>query len=82
MKEHVLKTWPEYYEKVRSKEKTFEVRANDRNFQEGDVLILREWNPSELKYTGRKLQFKVGYILKGDQFGIKEGYCVLSLIKK
>ena len=82
MKEHVLKTWPEYYEKVRAKEKTFEVRANDRNFSEGDVLILREWNPVEVKYTGRSLQFKIGYILKGGQFGIQDGYVVLSLIKK
>jgi len=37
---HGLKIAPNYFEKVVSKEKTFEVRYNDRNFQVGDILKL------------------------------------------
>ena len=55
MKEHDLKTWPEYFEKVRDRTKTFEIRKNDRNFSEGDILNLWEWEPEHEIYTGRAL---------------------------
>jgi ribosomal protein L37E len=41
---HSLKTWPEYFEAQRAGRKTFELRRNDRNFQVGDLLVLREWD--------------------------------------
>lgn len=37
---HELKIWPKYYCRVRSGEKTFEVRDNDRDFQRGDIVVL------------------------------------------
>lgn len=42
---HNLKTWPEYFRAVRNREKTFELRFNDRDFKVGDVLLLQEFNP-------------------------------------
>lgn len=76
---HDLKTWPEYFEKVLNGEKKFEVRANDRDFKEGDELRLKEWNPISKVYSGRELFKKVGFVLKGGKFGIKSGYCVMSI---
>jgi len=41
MSKHFLKTWAEYFEAVKSGNKTFEVRVNDRDFKVGDILVLR-----------------------------------------
>jgi len=51
---HNLKTWPKFFEMVRSGRKTFELRVNDRNFQVGDILDLHEWVPETETYTGRR----------------------------
>lgn len=79
MKIHELKIWGYHFACVRNSSKKFEVRKNDRNFQEDDVLHLREWDEQEDKYTGRSCLVKVGNVLKGGQFGIDEGYCVMSI---
>jgi hypothetical protein len=60
---HYLKTWPLYFEEVHQGRKTFEVRVNDRHFQEGDNIILEEWDPKTEHYTGRVCEFRAGYIL-------------------
>lgn len=43
---HELKIWPQYYARVADGTKTFEVRNNDRGFQPGDTVTLREWDPT------------------------------------
>lgn len=45
MKMHELKILPEYFEKVLDGSKTFELRKDDRGFNVGDILILREYIP-------------------------------------
>ena len=50
------------------------MRVADFDVKEGDVLILEEWNPETKEYTGRKIEKKVGYVLKFklDDFGQKK----------
>lgn len=43
---HELKIWPQYFEPVMFGTKTFEVRENDRGFQPGDTVALREYDPT------------------------------------
>jgi len=43
--QHDLKAWPEFFDALASRRKTFEVRKNDRDYQLGDVLLLREYAP-------------------------------------
>lgn len=74
---HELKIWPQYYCRVADGSKTFEVRENDRGFQPGDSVTLREWDPEPQNpaadkhapkgYTDAKpLEFRIGYILPLD----------------
>lgn len=44
MSVHELKVVPPYFDALVSGGKTFEVRKNDRAYQRGDVLKLREWH--------------------------------------
>ncbi len=80
---HILKTWPEFHRAIREKRKTFEVRVDDRNFQEGDTLRLAEFDPVTETLTPRPHEVRiVAYILRGEpaeRFGLKPGYCVLGL---
>jgi len=68
------KIWPEYFNIVSSGKKKFEVRMNDFDIKEGDTLVLEEWDPKTKKYTGRKIEKKVSYVLKFglDNFGQKQ----------
>ena len=58
------KVWPEYFEAIVSGKKNFELRLNDFEIKEGDILLLEEWNPETKEYTGRKLEKKVTYVAK------------------
>ncbi|HJX59374.1 hypothetical protein A2V61_03805 [Candidatus Woesebacteria bacterium RBG_19FT_COMBO_47_8] len=58
------KTTPEFFKEIKSGKKTFEVRLADWKCKEGDVLVLREWDPKNKVYTGRVLEKRVGYVLK------------------
>lgn len=78
---HTLKCWPPYFGAIRRKEKNFDVRRDDRGFQKGDTVLLREWNPNSLvggHFTGNDEHRKIKYILTGGQFGLEPGYVVLG----
>ena len=61
---HHLKTWPEFFAAIKDGRKNFEVRSTeDRDFQEGDAVWLREWVPETQEYTGDTLMFRIGYVL-------------------
>ena len=75
---HELKIWPVYFDAVATGKKTFEIRLNDRDFQIGDLLILKEWN--DLIFTGREIRKYISYILSGHY--LYEGYVCLALSDK
>ena len=71
---HSLKTLPVYFQRTWEGEKTFEVRIDDRGFQRGDTLVLREWDhrvscgcPNDhrddcARYSGRTITARVGFV--------------------
>jgi len=64
MTTHELKCWPESFNAIASGRKRFEARIDDRGYQVGDVLQLREWDPSTHDYTGRALAATVTYLMR------------------
>lgn len=83
------KAWPEYFEKVLSGEKTFDLRLADFDCAEGDELILKEWDPITKGYTGREVRKRVGFVLgfsaDNDPFNSEKdvkrfGYQIISLL--
>lgn len=73
---HKLKLAKMFFEDVRLGRKSFELRKNDRDYQIGDILELREMDNGEP--TGRVIEKEITYILEGFA-GLKEGYCILAL---
>lgn len=76
---HDLKTWPDPFRALVAGEKTFEVRWNDRDYQVGDTLHLREFDPATGLYSGEVTDRRVTYILSGGQFGIEDGFVVMGV---
>ena len=79
-KSHSLKTLPEHYQEIKARRKKAELRKNDRDYRKGDLLILEEWSPTGGGlYTGEQILAIVTHILADPEFGLKEGYVLMSI---
>lgn len=81
---HRVKCWPEYFQAVIDGRKKFEARLDDRDYAEGDGVVLVEWNPHafpEACETGRTHAAIIGYVLRGPSHGVEAGHCIFSLLK-
>lgn len=85
MKIHELKTDPEPFAAQFRGDKNYEVRVNDRGFQAGDLLVLRETaesayvmqrTGSKLVYTGRVLSRTITEVREFP--ALKDGYVILG----
>ena len=78
MEKHELKILPKYFQAVWDGIKTFELRKDDRDYQRGDILVLREWDGEE--FTGSALCVKVTYILQdAEKYGLKDGFIIMGV---
>lgn len=77
-KRHELKILPEFFKAVWDGRKRAELRKNDRDYQVGDILALREWDGE--RYTGSAIAVRITDILQDvPEYGLAEGYCILSI---
>lgn len=72
---HILKTTPDWFRAVWSGSKTFEIRLNDRNYQAGDEVLLREFDAFKecgcppgnhavcKRYSGREIEAQIGCVI-------------------
>ncbi len=80
MTDHDLKTINPYFQDLWDDKKTFELRKNDRDYKEGDLLTLREFVCSPSHHTGRIIKARVTHILrKAEMFGLKSGHVIMSI---
>lgn len=75
---HYVKCETVFFEDVVNDYKTFEVRKNDRDYQAGDDIVLREWDKELQEFTGREDRVTIIYLLE-DYPGIEAGYCILGI---
>ena len=73
---HELRIERPFFEAVKSGEKTFELRQNDRGFQKGDRLLLKEIDDIKI-LTGRGIFVEVTYILNG--WGLLDGFVAMAI---
>ena len=86
MKLHELKAWPEPFFAVVVGAKCFEIRRDDRGFEVGDVVNLREYVPpnshlpgSPGAYTGREQSVLITYLERSEC--IPEGWCGFGFVR-
>lgn len=56
------KVWPEYFQAINDGKKNYELRLNDFEINEGDTLLLKEWDSKIKEYTGRSIEKQVTYV--------------------
>ncbi len=75
-----LKCHPEQFQAILRGEKRADFRSiADREFEVGEQINLREWDPGTERYTGDTCVVRVLHIEPGGSFGIPEGAVLLSL---
>ena len=76
--EHSLKILPSYFDLVVLRIKNFELRKDDRKYNIGDILVLKEYDGEN--YTGSFTKREIKYILRNcPEFGLKKGYVILGI---
>lgn len=92
---HELKCWPSHFEALVDGRKKAELRLNDRNYREGDLLWQREWDidqyraalndgstheeATDFAYTGQEAMCQVTHLLNGGPWLVK-GYVMMSVV--
>ena len=79
------KIWPQYFEKILSGDKKYELRLADWECNPGDILLLQEWDPETENYSGREIKKEVSYVIKTKNIDFwpkedvdKYGYQIIS----
>ena len=85
-KVHQVKSWSHFYDAIVAGAKRHDLRKDDRNYQVGDVLNLRQYDNIKGEYTGEECLAEISYITNNQYpcaFSssiLPQDYCILSLI--
>jgi ASC-1-like (ASCH) protein len=81
VKLHNLKIYPFWFEAVLNGTKKYEIRKQDRQeFEEGDIVILNEWDQKAEIFTGRKIIKVVGYVCEYAQSDYHVVFSLCNLV--
>lgn len=80
-KRHELKCASQYYNAIKEGRKTAEIRENDRDYQTGDILELREVEHKTGNYVSdnrnERIYLDITHVLAGRPY-LPDGYVMLS----
>lgn len=85
MKTHVAKSWPRFFTQVLAGIRMHELRRNDRDYQVGDRIELREYNPESGAFTGRMCTVEVTSMTSAQEpcavseEALHRDFCILSV---
>ena len=81
----IKKAYKELFEKVLSGKKKFDLRLDDMEIEEGDILVLKEID-SERNFTGREIERQITFVVRtkdldywSEEEKNKKGFVVMSL---
>lgn len=77
MKTITVKTWPVWFDLTITRKKDFEIRKDDRDYQEGDILRQREFDPEKQEYSGRVAVSRITCALRNLP-GLMPGYVLIG----
>ena len=72
---HQIKLEAKFFDDAAAGRKSFELRKNDRNYKEGDVLEMEEVQDGVK--TGRRCSKRIVYMMENFE-GLENGYCILG----
>jgi hypothetical protein len=82
---HEVKSWSHFFQAIKAGAKVHDLRKNDRDYNVGDILLLREYDFINGRYTGESIEAVITYITDNrvpcafSSAVLHEGYCILSL---
>lgn len=81
---HEMKSQPQFFEEILADRKTHDLRRDDRMFETGDTVRLREWSEAA-GYTGREAMVEITYITDVtspcvySSDALHPNFCILSI---
>lgn len=84
-KHHVAKSWPHFFQAIKAGMKTHDLRMNDRDYAVGDTMMLQEYEPFGLGYTGNEVLVEITFMTSNDtpcaisSAVLNRSACVLSI---
>jgi hypothetical protein len=82
---HEVKSWPQFFGPVVAGTRRHELRRNDRGYEVGDQVVLREWDPTDGRYTGRQATAAITSITSNEHpcavsdVGLHPDFCILTI---
>lgn len=77
---HCIKCDPDLYEDVKEGFPSFVITRNDKKYEPGDFLVLKEYDEEAGTLTGRTVRTSI-MCIEDENVGLKPGYCVLGIEK-
>lgn len=83
---HHKKSWPQFFQPIKAGTKLHDLRSTkDDDYQVGDDIVLREYDPVVGAYTGDEVRAEITFITSEvtpcaySSHALERGYAILSL---
>lgn len=75
---HHVKIYPGNFAMMKAGQKPFDVRLDDRQYERGDTIVFKEWDPDVERFTGETITREIG--CKQIWEGLSPGFAAFGLV--